>query len=94
MSAKELGPVSQAILEYVQERHGYIQIYPLISTVWIMTGQRHAPKWYFRRLVALALDGLIEANVYRGDDDYVNIRFRKLKDNGLGDLPRIEDADA
>jgi len=86
-----LGPVSQAILEYVNEYPGYIELFRMIALVSQKTGERHMSKWYFRRLVALALDGLIEANVYRGNNDYVNIRFRRRQPNGLEDLPGIEE---
>jgi len=89
----KLGSVSRAILEYVNERPGYIELFRMISIVSHKTGERHMSKWYFRRLVALALEGLIDANVYRGDDDYVNIRFRRLQPNGLEELPEMEEAE-
>ncbi len=87
----KLGPVSRAILEYVNEYPGYIELFRMISIVSHKTGERHMSKWYFRRLVALAMEGRIDANVYRGDDDYVNIRFRRLPQDILEDLQGIEE---
>jgi len=77
----ELGPVSQAILDYVQDRPGYIQIFRMIHAVSRKTGTSHTTPWYFRRLVALALEGHIEARVFRTGDD-VAIKFRRLQEAG------------
>ena len=75
----ELGPVSQAILDHVNSAFGYIEIFRMIDRVARRTGARHTNPWYFRRLVTLALEGHIEAKVYRTGDQ-VAIRFRRLQE--------------
>jgi len=75
----ELGRVSQAILDYVNGTAGYLTLYMLIREVSLETRVRHTEGWWFRRLVALALEGRIKATVYRNHDD-LNIRFRRLPD--------------
>ena len=75
----ELGPVSQAILDYVDRRFGYIEIFRMIDEVARKTMAAHTNNWYFRRLVALSIEGRIEAKVYRTGDD-VAIRFRRLQE--------------
>jgi|GEM_PF-7033166 len=86
----ELGPVSQAILDYVNSKQGYIQTFRMIHDVALKTGESHSGKWYFRRLVCLALEGRIETIVSR-KGDHVDIRFRRLQENGLEILQEIED---
>lgn len=85
----ELGPVSQAILDYVNSAFGSIVFFKMIYEVSRVTGDSHTDNWYFRRLVALALEGRIEGRVYRTGDK-VTIRFRRLQDKGLEGLPEIE----
>ena len=85
----ELGHVSQAIMDYVDSAFGYIVFFHMIREVARMTGVSHTDNWYFRRLVALALEGRIEGKVYRTGDK-VAIKFRRLQDKGLGELPEIE----
>ena len=85
----ELGPISEAILDYVNAAYGYIILFRMISEVARITGTSHTNHWYFRRLVALALEGRIEVRVYRTGDDLA-IRFRSLQDKGLAGLPEIE----
>ena len=85
----ELGPVSQAILDHVDSAFGYIVFFKMIYEVARTTGVSHTDNWYFRRLVALALEGRIEGKVYRTGDK-VAIKFRRLQDKGLGELPEIE----
>ena len=75
----ELGPVSQAILDYVNSAYGYIIFFNVIREVSRMTGTSHTDAWYFRRLVALALEGRIEGRVYRIGDK-VAIKFRRLQE--------------
>ena len=75
----ELGPVSQAILDYIDMRKGYIAIFEMVHRVSLKTGTSHTNPWYFRRLVALALEGHIEASVFRTGDDVV-IKFRHLQE--------------
>jgi len=76
---RELGPVSQAILDYMEEHIGYIAIFSMIHRVSLKTGTSHTSPWYFRRLVALALEGRIEARVFRTGDDMA-IKFRQLQE--------------
>jgi len=75
----ELGPVSQAILDYVNYAAGYIEFFRLINRVRQLTGASHTNNWFFRRLVALALEGHIEAKVLRRHD-LVIIKFRRLQE--------------
>lgn len=76
----DLGPVSQAILEYVNSAFGYIILFKMIYEVSKKTNVSHTDSWYFRRLVALALEGRIEARVYRTGDN-VAIQFRCLQED-------------
>ena len=85
----ELGPVSQAILDYVDSAFGHIIFFRMIDEVARMTGTSHTNNWYFRRLVALALEGRIEGRVYRTGDK-VTVRFQRLQNKGLEGLPEIE----
>ena len=85
----ELGPVSEAILDYVNSAFGSIIFFKMIYEVARTTGVSHTDNWYFRRLVALALEGRIEGKVYRTGDK-VTVRFRRLQDKGLDGLPEIE----
>jgi len=75
----ELGPVSQSILDYVNLNPWPVEIYRMIHHVARVTGARHTNQWYLRRLVALALEGRIEAKVQRTGDQ-VAIRFRRLQE--------------
>jgi len=86
----ELGPISQAILDYVNSAFGSIVFFKMIYEVARTTGVSHTDNWYFRRLVALALEGRIEGRVYRTGDK-VTVRFRRLQEKGLENLPEIED---
>jgi len=72
----ELGPVSQAVLDYVNDSFGYVEFFRVINAAARVTETSHSESWYFRRLVALALEGRIEATVRR-DGDNVTIRFRR-----------------
>jgi len=85
----ELDPVSQAILDYIQNRPGYIAFFKMIREVNKKTGEIHTQKWYFRRLCALALEGYIEANVQRSRHQ-MPIMFRRLPENGLEELLQME----
>ena len=73
----ELGPVSKAILDYVETSRGEVAIFSMINRVSRVTGTSHTSPWFFRRLVALTLEGWIDAKVHRTGDDVV-IRFRSL----------------
>jgi len=74
----ELGSVSQAILDYVNSALGYIVFSRMTTEVERKTGTSHTVAWYFRRLVALALEGRIEGRVFRTGDDMA-IKFRRLQ---------------
>ena len=86
----ELGPVSQAILDHVNSTFGFIVFFRMVYEVSRVTGTSHTDIWYFRRLVALTLEGRIEGRVYRTGDK-VAIKFRRLEDKGLDGLPEIEE---
>lgn len=88
----ELGPASQAMLDYIRERRGFIEIFRMINAVSKRTGVPHKTEWYTRRLLVLALEGRIEAKVNRNGDLLV-IRFRRLRENGLEELPQMEAAE-
>jgi len=72
----ELGPVSQAILEYINERPGYIEIFRMINAVARKTGESHSHKWYRTQLMGLTLEDRIEARVQRTGDK-IAILFKK-----------------
>lgn len=86
----ELGPVSQAILDYVNERSYYIEFFRMIHAVNLKTGAKHTNNWYRTRLMALALEGHIEGKVSRKDDAVI-IRFRRLPKKVLEELSQIEE---
>jgi len=78
MSLKgELGPASQALLDRVNLVFGYVEIGTLISWARAKTGLGHSPDWWYRRIVALALEGRIEARVFRTGDKLA-LKFRRL----------------
>lgn len=75
----EIGPVSQAMLDYIDRRFGYIEIFRMIDEVARVTGIWHGNPWYFRRLLALGLEGRIEVKVIRKGDE-LSFRFRRLQE--------------
>ena len=77
------------MLDYIQDRPGYIAFFRMIREVAQKTGARHTQKWYFRRLCALALEGYIEAKVQRSRHQ-MPIMFRRLPENGLEELLQME----
>lgn len=77
---KELGPGSLALLDRVNLAFGYVEIGTLISWARAKTGLGHTSHWWYRRLVALALEGRIEAKVYRTGDQ-IAIKFRRLQEH-------------
>ncbi len=87
----ELDPISQAILDYIQTQPGYIEKFRMIYDVQRKTGESHSGKWYFRRLVCLALEGRIEAKINRAGKQ-INVKFRRLQEDGLEGLPELEEA--
>ena len=75
-----LGPVSEAILDYVETSRGEISIWSMINRVSRVTGTSHTSPWFFRRLVALLVEGRIETKVHRTGDQ-VAITFRRLQED-------------
>lgn len=75
----DLGPASKALLERVNASFGFVELGTLISWARAKTGLGHSKYWWYRRLVALALEGHIEARVYRTGDK-VAIMFRRKKE--------------
>jgi len=82
----ELGPVSQAILDYIEARPYYIEIFRMINKVSKATGEIHSTKYYRTQLVALALEGRIEAHVQRTGDK-IAIRWRSLPEEKKVEQP-------
>ena len=74
----ELGPASKALLDRINQSFGYVELGTLISWARAKLG-RHSDRWWYARIVALALEGYIEAKVYRNGDD-VALRFRRKKE--------------
>ena len=72
----ELGPASKALLERINESFGYAELGTLISWAKAKTALGHGHIWWYRRLVALALEGHIDAKVYRTGDSLA-ILFKK-----------------
>lgn len=75
----ELGPVSTAILEYVNLSPFHVEIFRMIDRVSRVTRARHTNEWYFRRLCALAFEGHIKVKIHR-DGDGLAFKFIRLKD--------------
>lgn len=81
----EVGPVSQAILDYVNSTFGFISFNKLQNAISDKLNSLHPELWYYRRLVALALEGRIEADVRR-DGDKLLVKFRRLQEaKGVGE---------
>jgi len=80
-SKGELGPASQALLDRMNLAFGYVEIGTLISWAKAKAGLGHSTDWWYRRLVALALEGRIEAKVHRTGDKLA-IKFRRLQEPG------------
>ncbi|GAH81003.1 unnamed protein product [marine sediment metagenome] len=76
MSVNDLGPASKALLERVNMSYSYVELGTLISWAKTKTGLGHGRIWWYRRLVALALQGYIDAKVHR-DGDQIAILFKK-----------------
>jgi len=89
----ELGPISQAILDYVQEQPDYIRMFEMIRSVAQKTGVSHSSKWYFRQLLGLALEKRIECKLYRSGDK-LTFKFRRLHDEAFGGLEKIDEEPA
>jgi len=78
----ELGPASKALLERINTSFGYVVIGTLISWTREKTGLGQTEQWWYRRLMALVLEGRIDSKVFRTGDK-VAIMFRKKKDDGV-----------
>jgi len=76
MSVNELGSASKALLERINISFGYVEFGTLVSWARVKTGLGHGSNWWYRRLVALALEGHIDAKVYRTGDK-IAILFKK-----------------
>ncbi|GAG99984.1 unnamed protein product [marine sediment metagenome] len=76
MSENELGPASKALLERVNISFGYVELGTLVSWARAKTGLGHGHNWWYRRLVALALEGHIDTKVHRNGDQ-IAILFKK-----------------
>ena len=72
----ELGPASKALLERVNLSYSYVELGTLVSWARRKTGLGHGGNWWYRRLVALALEGYIDSKVYRTGDQ-IAILFKK-----------------
>ncbi len=75
----ELGPASKALLERINTSFGYVVLGTLISWTREKTGLGHTEQWWYIRLMALALEGRIDAKVYRKGDK-IAIMFRKKQE--------------
>lgn len=71
----ELGPISKALLDVVEESFGYITISEVVTEA-TKRSRWHSGEWWFRRLVALNIEDYIEAKVYRNGDQ-IAIKFRR-----------------
>jgi hypothetical protein len=77
----ELGPASKALLDRINQSFGYVELGTLISWATAKLGYGHSDRWWYARIVSLALEGRIEAKVYRNGDD-IAIKFRRKKEEG------------
>jgi hypothetical protein len=75
----ELGPISKALLDIVNETFGFITPQKATLEAANKTDAWHSNEWWFRRLAALALEGRIEGHVFRKDDK-VTINFRRRQE--------------
>ncbi len=81
MSVNDLGPASKALLDRVNMSFGYVDLGTLVSWARAKTALGHGRIWWYRRIVALALEGYIDAKVHR-DGDQIAIRFKKKEAEG------------
>jgi hypothetical protein len=77
----KLGPASKILLDRINQSTRYVELATLVSWAMAKTGYEHWDNWWYRRIVALALEGRIEAKVYRNGDD-IAIKFRRKKEEG------------
>ena len=76
----ELGPASKALLDRVNASFGYVDQGTLVSWAMAKTALGHGRIWWYRRIVALALEGHIDAKVNRDGDNKIAIRFRRKQE--------------
>ena len=65
MSRKELGPASLALLERINKESEVVDTLAVIAWAKEKTGIKRNEYWWFRRIVALYVEGHIEAGVER-----------------------------
>jgi len=75
----KLDKASEELLKYVDETSGFVSVSKLSIYLGVKTGLSIWDQFWFRRLVALALEGYIKAKVYREGDE-VSIRFRRKEE--------------
>lgn len=75
----ELGPGSQALLDRINTWRSWAAQGTIIAWAREKTGLDHSIGWWYRRLVALAIEGRVEAKVHRTGDQ-VAILFRRLQE--------------
>lgn len=68
MTKPELGPASQALLERINMESGVVHTQGVIAWAQKRTGIKENEYWWFRRIVALAIEGHIEQGVDRTRD--------------------------
>jgi len=78
---EDLGPASKAILERINHSFGNISLGDCINWCRKKTRLGHTEYWWYRRIMALALEGHIEARVYRTGDKVTTL-FRKKREAG------------
>ncbi len=76
MSQKELGPASKALLERINMESGVVHTDTVIAWARKKTGIKKKEGWWFTRVVALAVEGHIEAGVDR-TLDIVHVYFQR-----------------
>ena len=78
MTQKELGPASEALLERINMTSGSIHIEATIEWAKKKTRIKKNEYWWYRRLVALYVEGRIDAGINRtGDIVYVSFQRKK-----------------
>ncbi len=76
LTRKELGPASHALLERINKESGVVHILEVIAWAKKKTGLKQNEYWWFRRIVALAIEGRIDHGVDR-TLDIVHVYFQR-----------------
>ncbi len=76
MTKPKLGPASKALLDRINLEPGVVHTLEVIAWAKKRTGLRKNEYWWFRRIVALAIEGHIEQGVDR-TLDIVHIYFQR-----------------